>query len=81
MADHVNINEPSWDRRWEDRLRVMKLEAEVKNLSDERDSYRRDLEAIFTRIGRGDHAELHFTDGQCVRIIAEPPATEGSEAS
>lgn len=73
MADHVNISDPDgYPDEWRHRLAVAKLEAELKVTQLERDHYRRELDAVFTRISRGDDAELHYRDGKVIRIAAAP---------
>ena len=76
MPDHINIKEPGYSDFWNNRLRILKLEAEIKNLEAERDKYRSDLEAIFTRIGRGDEVWLYPEGGGGrIEIIRKPEAT------
>ncbi len=82
MADHVNIADPdSRGNYWGDRLFIAKLEAELKCAQAERDHYRDNLDAVFTRIARGEEAQLNYRDGSVIRIAAaSPPKTEGEGA-
>lgn len=72
-ADHINIQHP--ERRGADsdtyrsRLEIEQLRAELKQLRMWYDTLERDLTAIFTRIERGDEAELHYPDGR-IFVIA-----------
>ncbi|ANM12102.1 hypothetical protein [Rhizobium sp. N324] len=64
MPDHVNIHHP--DRRAERRekaVTIAELRAKISTLETYLDSAERDLEAIFTRIERGDEVELHMQSG------------------
>lgn len=73
MADHINIADPNpRGDYWGSRLFIAKLEAELKCAQAERDHYRDNLDAVFTRIARGDVAHLHYRDGSVIRIMAEP---------
>lgn len=76
MADHINIHCPDYGDRWATRLHILKLEAEIKNLQAERDQYRNDLEAIFTRIERGDEVWLYPSKGERVSVIRKPDAPQ-----
>lgn len=66
-ADHVNIQPPQSFEiegdRYRTRLEIDKLILELKQMRLFYDALRGNLEAIFTRIGRGDPAELHYDDG------------------
>lgn len=68
MADHINIQHP--DHRGVDsdtyrgRLEITKLKAEIEQLSMWHRAVCNDLESIFTRIERGEKAELHYPDGR-----------------
>lgn len=64
MSDHININHPDQGDRWEyEAIKVAKLEATIKVLETSIRQARGDLEAIFTRIERGDQCELHMKNG------------------
>lgn len=76
MPDHINISNPDGgERHWDHRLQVAKLEAELKVTQAERDHYRSNLEALHTRIGRGDEVWLNI-DGEKVIIGPIPPASK-----
>jgi len=77
MADHSNINEPTYRARedWAARVEVEKLKLALQWTEKERDHYRSNLEAIFNRIGRGDHVDLYFDDGTHVRLERPTPTT------
>lgn len=68
MPDHINIQHP--DRRgvasdyYRSMLEIKKLKAELEQLGQWYLSVSGDLEAIFTRIERGETAELHYPDGR-----------------
>lgn len=75
MADHINIASPDYeDLHWRHRLEVAKLEAELSVVRMERDHWRNNLEAIHTRIARGDEFWLSI-DGERVVVarVREPP--------
>lgn len=84
MADHSNIHEPNYAAReeWRARVEVEKLKLALSWAEKERDHYRDNLDAIFTRIARGDHVDLYYGDGSHIRLT-QPPATpsdkEGGE--
>lgn len=64
MPDHINIHHP--DGRAERRQKavtIAELRAKITTLETYLDSAENDLEAIFTRIERGDAVELHMTSG------------------
>lgn len=66
--DHINIQHPDYrgvhSDQYRDRLEVRRLKAELEQLNLYHDAVCRDLEAIFTRIGRGEKSELHYPDGR-----------------
>lgn len=77
VADHINIANPDNDRgHWQHRLHVAKLEAELKVAYAERDHYRDNLEALHTRIGRGDEVWLQI-GGEKIIVAAAPPDIQG----
>lgn len=67
-ADHINVMHPdrySLDSDiFRDRLTIRKLQVELENVTQFHAAVSRNLEAIFTRIGRGDPVELHYPDGR-----------------
>lgn len=75
MSDHINIHERGYRHRDAQRYRLQlaQIEAELKLVKDERDQYASDLDAIFTRIARGDPVELHLAEGDDVFIITGKP--------
>lgn len=72
MADHINIQHPDYcgveSRSYRDRLEIEKLKLELKQLRQWYDSVSNNLESIFTRIERGETAELHYPDGRVIVI-------------
>lgn len=68
MPDHINIQHPDYRGVESDiyraRLEIEKLRVELKQLRMYHDAVCGDLEAIFTRVSRGDAAELHCPDGR-----------------
>lgn len=72
MADHMNIHHPNGRR---DRLRaaieVAELKARLSVLETTLLNMEDDLEAIFTRIAKGERVELHYPDGEIIRIRAD----------
>lgn len=66
-ADHININHPDRLDVYSDVYRSVlerkRLELEVAQLGEWLKMATRDLEAIFTRIERGEPVELHYRDG------------------
>lgn len=86
MPDHINISNPDRDvRYWEHRLEVAVLETRIRVLESERNHYRDQLEAIHTRIGRGDDCWLQINGEKVVisRIIetAEPATGDDHDPS
>ena len=82
MADHVNISDPtdygnrmSWEHRLEMEIMRVRLEAAQK----ERDHWKTNLEAVFTRIRRGDEVWIYDTDGSRIIVRAEPLPVAPSE--
>lgn len=73
MADHNNIRSPRDRMDLEERLQRERLEAELTVLREAYDDLRGDLDAIFTRIGRGDQVDLQFPDGEIVTITRARP--------
>jgi hypothetical protein len=64
MPDHINIHHP--DGRAMSRQKavtIAELRAKISTLETYLDSAESDLEAIFTRIKRGDAVELHMPNG------------------
>ncbi len=72
MADHSNIHHPG---SREGRMRAAIEVAELKARLDVMERYlfdaTTDLEAIFTRIGKGERVELHYPDGEIIRVRAD----------
>lgn len=77
MPDHINIHMPRTRDVLQDAIGRAQLEAEMKVLRTNYDKMAGDLEAIFTRIGRGDQVELHFPDGNVVPITRARPRKAG----
>lgn len=79
MADHINIVEPSKrERQWEHMVAVEKLKAELSISGQRVLSLESDLDAIFTRIKRGETAKLYYADGTMIEVAALPtPVQEG----
>lgn len=64
MPDHININHPDGRARWRsEMLEIAQLRAKVQTLENSLLSVEGDLDAIFTRIERGDEVELHMPSG------------------
>jgi hypothetical protein len=73
MADHININEPGrFDRELDHQIAAAKAQVDLTFANKRADALARDLDAIFTRIGRGDEVELHYADGRRIVIFAPP---------
>lgn len=71
MADHVNITQVEWfDERWDARLAYEKLAAELSIMTARFRDAQSNLDAIFTRIARGDDVELHYRNGDVIRVAA-----------
>lgn len=73
MPDHINISDPTsiYNRMaWEHRLERETTKAALSHAQMERDHWRDNLEAIFTRARAGK--EFWLTDDQGHRIICAP---------
>lgn len=68
MADHINISAPRKRYEMQDEIARAHMEAEMKLLQARYDGMASDLDAIFTRIARGEQVELHYPDGTVVPI-------------
>lgn len=68
MADHINIHAPQKRYDLQDELARAHMEAEMTVLRNRYDKMADDLDAIFTRIARGEQVELHYPDGTMVPI-------------
>lgn len=73
MADHVNIVHPDSNREaWRHMQEVAELRARLEIAEKRARSLESDLDSIFTRIERGEKAELHYPGGGVVYIAAVP---------
>lgn len=64
MTDHINIHHPDdGERREREAIKVAELQARITILDRSLLQVRGDLEAIFTRIERGEECELHMKNG------------------
>ncbi|RWX78247.1 hypothetical protein EPK99_06320 [Neorhizobium lilium] len=64
MADHINIHHPDRGERYErEALMIAELKTKIAVMETALTQSRGDLEAIFTRIKRGDPCELHMMNG------------------
>lgn len=73
MADHCNINEArQFDRDWDVMVQDAKLKLELEWANKRIQHLVSNLDAIFTRIGRGDTAYLYYSNGNVVEIMAVP---------
>ncbi|MBB3297841.1 MULTISPECIES: hypothetical protein [unclassified Rhizobium] len=64
MPDHINIHHPDSRAKYRrERLLIEELRAKVSTLESFLIDAEGDLEAIFTRIERGDEVELHMPSG------------------
>ena len=64
MPDHININHPDNRAKYRyEMLEIVQLRARVQTLENFLLNAESDLEAIFTRIERGDEVELHMQSG------------------
>lgn len=64
MPDHINIHHPDTNERWErEAIKIAELKARITVLDQALLQVRGDLEAIFTRIERGEECELHMKNG------------------
>lgn len=71
MSDHSNINHPDdEENRDHNRKEVSYLKADVERLEAMVRHLRSDLDAIFTRVGRGDTVDLYCQDGTHIEICA-----------
>ena len=74
-TDHINIQHPDrydvFGESYQARLKIERLEGELKQLGIYRDLIANNLTAIFTRIERGDPAELHYPDGRVFVITGK----------
>ena len=74
-ADHINIQHPdrfdTFGGSYTSALKIKKLEVELEHLREWYDSLSNNLTAIFTRIERGDPAELHYPDGRVFVITGQ----------
>ncbi|AID18367.1 hypothetical protein PPF1_54 [Rhizobium phage vB_RleM_PPF1] len=64
MPDHINIHHPDSRAKYRhEMLEIVQLRARVSTLESFLLNAEGDLEAIFTRIERGDEVELHMQSG------------------
>jgi hypothetical protein len=64
MPDHINIHHPDSRAKYRrERLAIEELRAKVSTLESFLLDAEGDLEAIFTRIERGDQVELNMPSG------------------
>lgn len=64
MPDHINIQHPERGERYErEALKIAELKTKIAVMETALARSRDDLEAIFTRIERGDPCELHMMNG------------------
>ncbi|ODT87038.1 hypothetical protein [Phenylobacterium sp. SCN 70-31] len=69
MADHINISQiDRFDSEWNSRLEFNKLKAELDIMTQRFKQAQSNLDAIFTRIARGEDVELHYSNGDVVRV-------------
>lgn len=79
MADHINISEIArFDSSWETRLAFDKLKAELAIMTQRFEQAQSHLDAIFTRIARGDEVKLYYTRGGVVRVGRLDPLPTGT---
>ena len=68
MPDHINIQDPDCrgvdSEIYRSRLTIEQQKVELAQLRLWYDALAKDLASIFTRIERGDPAELHYKDGR-----------------
>ncbi len=77
MADYHNINEPRrFDGDWDGMLEREKLKTELSVANKRIDALVNDLDAIFTRIQRGDTVTLYYRKGEAIEVGAVSPRTE-----
>lgn len=79
MADHINISWPRQLWEMEDRVAKAKLEAEMRVLQTAYEAMASNLDAIFTRIARGDQVELHYPDGKVILVTKAKPRKAGED--
>lgn len=74
-ADHINITHPDrfdlFGSQYESSLKIKKLELELQHLRSWHESLSNNLTAIFTRIERGETAELHYPDGRVFVVTGQ----------
>lgn len=64
MPDYINIHHPDRGERYErEALKIAELKTKISVMETALTQARGDLEAIFTRIARGDPCELHMMNG------------------
>lgn len=69
MADHINIHHPgNIDNRMRAAIETAELKARVSVLERYLMGAQSDLDAIFTRIARGEVVELHYPDGRVIVV-------------
>lgn len=72
MPDHVNIHHPDSRAKYRrERLAIEELRAKVSTLESFLLDAEGDLEAIFTRIERGDQVELNMPSGEVFIITGK----------
>ena len=81
MASHINIQQiERFDTNWDWALADLKAKAELEIMTKRFEQAASQLDAIFTRIARGDEVELHYRDGSVIRVGATPsPNHESGE--
>ncbi|MGR9441639.1 hypothetical protein [Rhizobium leguminosarum] len=73
MPDHINIHHPDNRAKYRrERLAIEELRAKVTTLENFLLDAEGDLEAIFTRIERGDEVELHMPSGEVFIVTGKP---------
>ncbi|MBY2911405.1 hypothetical protein [Rhizobium leguminosarum] len=75
MPDHININHPDSRAKYRhEMLEIVQLRARVSTLESFLLNAEGDIEAIFTRIERGDEVELHMQSGAVFVITGKKRA-------
>ncbi len=75
MPDHINIHHPDSRAKYRrERLAIEELRAKVSTLESFLFDAEADLEAIFTRIERGDEVELNMPSGAVFVITGKQRA-------